>query len=134
MNATIGKAPSAAHFEALAKRAFARIPEPFARHLDGIRVTVAEFADEKTLGSLGIEDAWRLTGLYHGRPLDHSDSFAPGELPPVITLYRQPLLAEWCATGVALEDLVTHVVIHEVGHHFGLSDEQMHALEESSSG
>lgn len=126
----IGEAPSAERFEALAREAFARIPEPFARHLEGIRVTVAEFADDETLGALGIEDAWQLTGLYHGRSLDEGDSFAPGELPPVITLYRQPLLAEWCETGVALEDLVTHVVIHEVGHHFGLSDEQMHALED----
>jgi predicted Zn-dependent protease with MMP-like domain len=130
MNATIGMAPCAAHFEMLARGAFARIPAPFAQHLDGIRVTVAEFADDETLGALGIEDPWRLTGLYHGRSLDEGDSFAPGELPPVITLYRQPLLAEWCETGVTLEDLVTHVVIHEVGHHFGLSDAQMHALED----
>jgi predicted Zn-dependent protease with MMP-like domain len=55
-----------------------------------------------------------------------------GEMPPVITLYRQPLLAEWCETGVTLEDLVTHVVVHEVGHHFGLSDAEMHALEDGA--
>ncbi|WP_232332833.1 metallopeptidase family protein [Novosphingobium aquimarinum] len=125
-------APSATDFEALALRAFARIPEPFARHLEGIRVTIAEFADEETLAALGLETAWELTGLYHGRSLAEGDSFAPGELPPVITLYRQPLLAEWCETGVTLENLIAHVVIHEVGHHFGLSDAQMHALEDEA--
>ncbi len=128
----VGMAPSATDFEALALRAFARIPEPFARHLEGIRVTIAEFADEETLAALGLETAWELTGLYHGRSLAEGDSFAPGELPPVITLYRQPLLAEWCETGVTLENLIAHVVIHEVGHHFGLSDAQMHALEDEA--
>jgi predicted Zn-dependent protease with MMP-like domain len=125
-----GSAPDAAAFEALAHAAFARIPEPFARHLDGVRVTVVEFADEETLTALGLDDAWELTGLYHGRSLDQESVWSSGELPPVITLYRQPLLAEWCETGVNLEDLVAHVVIHEVGHHFGLSDAEMHALED----
>jgi predicted Zn-dependent protease with MMP-like domain len=125
-----GAAPDAAAFEALAHAAFARIPEPFARHLDGVRVTVEEFADEETLTALGLDDAWELTGLYHGRSLDQESVWNSGEMPPVITLYRQPLLAEWCETGVNLGDLVTHVVIHEVGHHFGLSDAEMHALED----
>ena len=64
--------------------------------------------------------------------MDQDSLWISGELPPRITLYRQPLLAEWCETHVTLEDLVTHVVIHEVGHHFGLSDAQMHALEDSA--
>jgi predicted Zn-dependent protease with MMP-like domain len=128
----VSTAPSSTDFEALALNAFARIPEPFARHLEGIRVTIAEFADEETLAALDLESPWDLTGLYHGRSLAEGDSFAPGELPPVITLYRQPLLAEWCETGVTLENLIAHVVIHEVGHHFGLSDAQMHALEDEA--
>lgn len=126
-----GAPPGPEDFEALAKAAFARIPEPFARHLDGIMVRVEEFADEETLDALGIEDAWELSGLYHGRPMDEESIWTSGELPPVITLYRQPLLAEWAETGVELEALVTHVVIHEVGHHFGLSDDQMDAIERS---
>jgi len=125
----MSRAPDPAAFEALAHAAFSRIPEPFAKHLAGIRVTVEEFADERTLKVLGLEDAWELSGLYHGRSMDQESVWSSGELPPVITLYRQPLLAEWCETGVTLDDLVTHVVIHEVGHHFGLSDEEMHALE-----
>lgn len=123
------KAPDAAAFEALALAAFARIPEPFAEHLAGIRVTVAEFADAETLAAVGLDDPWELSGVYHGRSMDKESIWNSGEMPPVITLFRQPLLAEWCETGVALDDLVSHVVVHEVGHHFGLSDEQMHALE-----
>jgi predicted Zn-dependent protease with MMP-like domain len=129
MSGSIGSAPSAAEFESLAMSAFARIPAPFAEHLDGITVHVEEFADEETLEALGMDDAWELTGLYQGRPMDEETVWSAGELPSRITLYRQPLLAEWCETGVSLEALVTHVVIHEVGHHFGLSDAQMHALE-----
>lgn len=123
------KAPDAAAFEALALAAFARIPEPFAGHLAGIRVTVAEFADAETLAAVGLDDPWELSGVYHGRSMDKESIWNSGEMPPVITLFPQPLLAEWCETGVALDDLVSHVVVHEVGHHFGLSDEQMHALE-----
>ena len=122
-------APSAADLEKLARAAFARIPEPFAAHLADIAIRVQDFADSETLASVGLVDRWELTGLYHGRPLDEQSVWSSGELPPVITLYRMPLLREWEATGVTLEALVNHVVIHEVGHHFGLSDEDMHALE-----
>lgn len=125
----MSKAPGNDVFEALAVKAFRRIPAPFAQHLDGITIRVEEFADAETLASVGLDDPWHLTGLYHGRPMDAESIWSTGQLPPVITLYRQPLLAEWCETGVVLEELVTHVVIHEVGHHFGLSDEDMHALE-----
>ena len=124
-----GPAPSPATFEALAHAAFARIPEPFAQHLDGIRVAVEEFADAETLAALGLDDPWDLSGVYHGRSMDKDSIWNSGEMRPVIKLFRQPLLAEWCETGVKLEDLVTHVVVHEVGHHFGLSDADMHALE-----
>ncbi|MCT2399296.1 metallopeptidase family protein [Novosphingobium mangrovi (ex Huang et al. 2023)] len=127
-----GSSPSAADFEALAHAAFARIPAPFADHLDGIVVRVEEFADAETLAAVGLSDPFELTGLYHGRPMDKGSVWVAGELPPRITLYRQPLLAEWCETEVMLEDLVTHVVIHEVGHHFGLSDAAMHALEDGA--
>ena len=82
-----------------------------------IRVIVAEFADNETLGVLGIEDPWDLSGLYHGRPMDEESVWATGELPPLITLYRGPILLEWIETGAELEALVAHVVIHEVGHH-----------------
>ena len=129
MKVVNGLAPSPAVFEALAHAAFARIPEPFAQHLHGIAVRIEEFADVETLNALGLDDPWELSGVYHGRSMDRDSVWNSGEMRPIITLFRQPLLAEWCESGVTLEDLVSHVVIHEVGHHFGLSDEQMHVLE-----
>lgn len=125
--------PSAAELEALARAAFARIPEPFASHLGEVAVRVEDFADDETLDALGIDDPWELTGLYHGRPMDEQSVWSSGELPPVITLYRLPLLGEWVETGVELADLVNHVVVHEVGHHFGLSDDDMHRLEDGGA-
>ncbi|RYY23936.1 MAG: metallopeptidase family protein [Sphingomonadales bacterium] len=126
------QAPDAAMMEAMAREALARIPEPFANHLADVVLLVEEFADDETLDALGIDDPFGLTGLYHGRPIGEKSSFESGALPDRIHLYRQPLLAEWCETGVDLGDLITHVVVHEVGHHFGLSDDDMHALEDSA--
>lgn len=126
------RAPDSDTFERLARKAMAALPAKFREHLGGVRIRIEEFADDETLEALGIDDAWNLTGLYHGRPLDEQSVWVSGELPPVISLYRQPLLAEWCETGVGLRELVTHVVVHEVGHHFGLSDAEMHAIEDAS--
>lgn len=122
-------APDAAAIERLADAAIARLPEDFRRHLANVVLRVEEFADDETLAEMGIEDAFELTGLYSGRSLDKQDSWVSGELPPMIHLYRRPLLDEWADTGVALEDLITHVIVHEVGHHFGFSDDDMHAIE-----
>jgi len=110
----------------------AALPAHFRDHLDGVLVRVEEFADPETLDALGLSDAWDLTGLYHGRPLDERSVWDSGELPPVITLFRQPLLRELTDSGVSLEALVTHVVVHEVGHHFGLSDDDMAEIEDSA--
>lgn len=125
-------APDAERIEALAREALARIPEPFATHLGDIVLLVEEFANDETLDALGIEDPFDLTGLYHGRPIGEKSAFDSAALPDRIHLYRRALLDEWVATGVSLEALVTHVVVHEVGHHFGLSDDDMHALEEAA--
>jgi len=92
-------------------------------------VRIEEFADEAILTEMGIEDPFELTGLYSGRPLSAESSFVSGEMLPIIHLFRRPLLDEWVETGVSLESLITHVIVHEVGHHFGLSDADMHALE-----
>lgn len=124
--------PDAAIFERLARQAVAALPAQFREHLDGVRVRIEEFADAETLAELGLEDPWELTGLYHGRPWGEQSMWDSGELPPVITLYRRPLLRELRETGVPLEALVTHVVIHEVGHHFGLSDDEMEAIEDAA--
>lgn len=125
-------APDAAHLETLALAALARIPEPFAAHLTGVALIVEEFADEATLREMGFEDPFELTGLYSGRPLGEKSAFDAVSLPDTIHLYRRPLLDEWVETGVSLEALIRHVVVHEVGHHFGLSDDDMHALEDAA--
>lgn len=125
-------APDAAEIERLADAAIARLPELFRRHLDGVALRVEEFADDEVLDQLGIEDPFELSGLYTGRPVGERGSMLPGELMPVIHLYRRPLLDEWVETGVSLEALVAHVIVHEVGHHFGLSDGDMHAIEDSA--
>jgi predicted Zn-dependent protease with MMP-like domain len=127
-----GQAPSADQIEAIARETLAKLPERFAAHLGDVVLLVEEWADEETLSQLGIEDAIELTGLYHGRPVGEKSAFDTGAMPDSIHLYRQPILAEWCETGVSLRDLVHHVVIHEVGHHFGLSDDDMHALEDAA--
>ena len=123
-------APSADDLERLARAAVARLPPAFRAHVGDIAFFVEEFADDEVLAELGIEDAFELTGLYTGRPMDRKSSADIAPEPDMIHLYRQPLLAEWIETGVGLEALINHVVVHEIGHHFGLSDADMHALED----
>jgi predicted Zn-dependent protease with MMP-like domain len=125
-------APDAAAIERLADAAIARMPELFRRHLDGVVVRVEDFAEEDVLRELGIEEPFDLTGLYTGRPIGEQSSMLSGELPAMIHLYRRPLLDEWAETGVSLEDLITHVIVHEAGHHFGFSDADMHAIEDAA--
>ncbi|MBT2186012.1 metallopeptidase family protein [Sphingobium nicotianae] len=123
-------APDAERIERLARQAVAAMPALFRDHLGDVAILVEEFADEGALADLGIEDPWELSGLYEGRPLTEQSIWSSGDMPPRIRLFRRPLLDEWAETGVTLEDLITHVLIHEVGHHFGFSDEDMHAIED----
>jgi len=123
--------PTTGDFEAEALGVIARLPDVFRRELAGVVLRVEEFATDEQLDSLGIADPWELTGLYEGVALTERSQWDSDGLPPVITLFRQPLLAEMEETGVGFAALIRHVVIHEAGHHFGLSDEDMHALEES---
>lgn len=127
-----GQAPDAATIEALARAALTRIPAPFQSHLADVVLVVEDFADDETLDEMGIEDPFDLTGLYRGRPVGEKSAWDGVTMPDEIHLYRRPLLDEWCDTGVSLEALIAHVVVHEVGHHFGLSDDDMHALEDSA--
>lgn len=125
-------APSLDRIEQLARAAIQRLPDAFRSHLDTIVLRVEEFADAEMLASVGLEDPFDLTGLYSGRPFGEKSSMESGASPDMIHLFRRPLLEEWVETGVSLEALVAHVLIHEVGHHFGLSDEDMHALEDTA--
>ena len=123
--------PSAAEFESLARAVLRRLPPPFRDHLADVVLRIDEFADAEQLAGGGMADPYELTGLYEGTALTEQSQWDHERLPPVISLFRQPLLAEMEETGVGFAELVRHVVIHEAGHHFGLSDEDMHALEDS---
>ena len=126
-----GQAPDAAAIERMARDALAAIPEPFQSYLADVVLIVEELADDETLDAMGIDDPYELTGLYVGRPVGEKSSFESGALPDRIHLYRRAILDEWVAEGEALERLVWHIVVHEVGHHFGLSDDDIHVLEDS---
>ena len=126
------RAPDAAAIEAIAIDTLNRLPEAFRAHLGAVVIRVTDFAEDAILDELGIEDPFDLTGLYSGRPLGVKSVNDSGALPDIIHLYRRPILDEWIAEGETLEHLVAHVLIHEVGHHFGLSDADMHALEDDA--
>jgi predicted Zn-dependent protease with MMP-like domain len=123
--------PSPAEFEKAAREVLGRLPQAFREHLADVVLRVEEFASAEQLAAVGMEDRWELTGLYEGVSLPEQSQWDHERMPPVISLFRQPLLAEMRETGVGFAELVRHVVIHEAGHHFGFSDEDMHALEDS---
>jgi predicted Zn-dependent protease with MMP-like domain len=126
-----GNPPSADEMEAIARRALEALPDLFAGHLRDVVLLIEEFADDATLEAMGIEDPFDLTGIYEGIPVTERSVDHSGTLPDRIRLFRRPILDEWAAGEDSLEHLIAHVLVHEVGHHFGLSDEDMHALEEA---
>jgi predicted Zn-dependent protease with MMP-like domain len=128
---SFGPPPSADEIEAIARRTMNALPKPFADSLGDVVLLVEEFADADTLASLGIRDPFALSGVYEGIPLTERSLGQSGTLPERVRLFRGPLLDEWAAGNETLEHLVAHVLIHEIGHHFGLSDGDMHALEEN---
>ena len=123
--------PTIADFEIAARAVLAKLPAMFRDQLADVVIRVEEFATSEQLAAVGLSDPWHLTGLYEGVALPDQSQSDFGRLPPVISLFRQPLLEEMDETGVSFTDLVRHVVIHEAGHHFGFSDDDMHALEDS---
>src|SRR3954470_16254879 len=126
-----GQMPTDADIDAIARRTLDRLPSPFRESLGEIVLLVEPVTDAETARRLGLRNPMQLSGLYQGIPLNHQSVQQSGTLPERITLYRRPILAEWQSTRVSLDQLVSHIVIHEVGHHFGLSDADMHALEDS---
>jgi predicted Zn-dependent protease with MMP-like domain len=126
-----GTPPTLDEIEAIARAALDALPAPFAESLGEIVLQVEDFADAATLDGLGIDDPFDLTGLYEGIPLPERSVEQWGTLPERIRLFRRPILDEWTTRDDTLEHLVAHVLIHEVGHHFGLSDDDIHALEDS---
>jgi predicted Zn-dependent protease with MMP-like domain len=127
------RAPTLAEVEALADAAFAGLPARFRRLCERLVVQVVDFPDDETLDQMGAETEFDLLGLFRGRGLPDRGAAAPtGELPNMIWLYRRPLLDYWCEGEETLATVVTHVLVHEIGHHFGLTDADMEAIEKEA--
>ena len=123
------RAPSLDEFERLARAAYRALPDQFRQWTTGIMIRIEEFATDEVLDSLGIESEYDLMGLYQGVSLDRksvSDTITEQD---IVVLYRRPILDYWCESGEDLPHIVRHVLIHEIGHHFGLSDDDMEAIE-----
>jgi predicted Zn-dependent protease with MMP-like domain len=123
-------APSLADFEHLAEEAFARLPEGFRRLCEGVVIRVEDFPDDETLDVMNCESEFDLLGLFRGVGLAQGGAMlGTGQFPNMVWLYRRPLLDYWAAHEETLGHLVAHVLVHEIGHHFGLSDADMAAIE-----
>lgn len=123
-------APTLAEFEALADDAFAALPAEFRAMCEGLVIKVEDFPDEETLDDMQCETEFDLLGLFVGRGLPQRGAGPQtGEFPNMIWLYRRPMLDYWAEHEETLGAIVTHVLVHEIGHHFGLSDEDMEAIE-----
>jgi len=127
------RAPSLDDLAEIAGRAMAGLPDPFRRLAGETVVRVSEFAEDEVLDDLGIADPFELTGLYQGVDLSRRSVLDPTPGPSMVFLYRRPILDEWVERGdVTLEELVAHVLIHEIGHHFGLSDDDIDRIEDKA--
>jgi predicted Zn-dependent protease with MMP-like domain len=123
------KAPSLADFERLAAAAWRRLPKEFRDMCGDVVIRVEDFAGEDVLKAMRIESAFDLMGLYHGVSLDKRSVMDPVSMPEMVFLYRRPMLDYWAEREETLGHLITHVLVHEIGHHFGLSDADMSHIE-----
>ena len=126
--------PNIADFEAVANQTFAKLPTSFRDMTKDVLIRVEEFPTAEVLHSLHIESPYGLLGLYHGVDLTRQSVLDIAPLPEMIFLYRRPILAYWETHDEALEDIIAHVLIHEIGHHFGLSDDDMERIESQTAG
>ena len=121
--------PSLADLEELAQRALDTIPRRLKQHLGPVVIRVEEFPDEETEETMGLDSPFDILGLYRGVALPHKSITDPRPDLDLVFLYRRPILDYWCETGEDLASVVRHVLIHEIGHHFGFSDEDMERIE-----
>ncbi|MSO64304.1 MAG: acetylglutamate kinase [Alphaproteobacteria bacterium] len=123
------QAPSLAHIETIAATAYETIPSVLREQVRDVVIHVVEFPDDETITELDLDSPFDILGLYRGVGLPHKSISDPPREPDIIFLYRRPLLDYWAEHDVTLGDLVRHVLIHEIGHHFGFSDADMEWIE-----
>jgi len=126
------KAPSLAELEVIAEEAFARLPAKFRSLCDGLVIRVEDFPTDEVLDQMNAQTEFDLLGLFQGVGLPFRSESAPAEMPNMIWLYRRPILDYWAEHDETLGAIITHVLVHEIGHHFGLSDEDMEAIERAA--
>jgi len=124
--------PSLAEIEALAQEAYARLPNEFRAMCQDLVIRVEDFPTDEVLESMHLESEFDLLGLFQGIGLPFQSELAPAHMPNMIWLYRRPILDYWAEHEDSLTAIVTHVLVHEIGHHFGFSDEDMEALEQAA--
>ena len=125
--------PSLEELEALAVAAYARLPERFRKLCDHLVIRVEDFPTDEVLNDMGLVSPFDLLGLFTGVGLPHDGATAEtGRLPNMIHLYRRPILDYWAEHEDTLGAIVTHVLVHEIGHHFGLSDDDMAKIESTA--
>ena len=122
-------APSLADMEALAVAAFARLPEQFRALCRDLVIQVDDFPTDEVLARMEAETEFDLLGLFHGIGLPFRSDAISGQMPNMIWLYRRPILDYWAEHDETLGAIITHVLVHEIGHHFGLSDDDIAAIE-----
>jgi predicted Zn-dependent protease with MMP-like domain len=125
------KAPSLDEIEVIATEAFRRLPTKFSALCEDLVIRVEEFPTDEVLDQMGAESEFDLLGLFQGVGLPFRSELAPVQMPNMIWLYRRPILDYWAENEEALGAIIAHVLVHEIGHHFGLSDDDMHAIEAS---
>jgi predicted Zn-dependent protease with MMP-like domain len=125
------KAPSLDELERMADEAYRQLPEQFRTLCKDLVIRVTEYATDEVLDAMGIESELDLMGLFQGVGLPFQSESASGQMPNMVFLYRVPMLLYWAEHDETLSSIVTHVLVHEIGHHFGLSDEDMAAIEAS---
>lgn len=125
------KAPSLGEFESLAAEVYASLPEKFRALCEGLVIRVDDFPTDEVLDDLGAESEFDLLGLFHGVGLPFRSESAPVQMPNMIWLYRRPILDYWAEHDETLGEIVAHVLVHEIGHHFGLSDDDIEAIEQA---
>ena len=125
-------APSLADIQELAEEAYARLPERFRKLCDGLVIHVEDFPTSEVLDSMRAQTEFDLLGLFQGVGLPFQSEAVPELMPNMIWLYRRPILDYWAENEDSLGEIVTHVLVHEIGHHFGLSDDDMEAIERAA--